>query len=120
MLSLLCYVKKTQEIIDNMELTTGTICMWKDTRFLIGFANSINLLVGKYASEPSSGPYKLLIHTLTKTSIKKKLLVIIYLFYCSYYSHWYLIRISYDDTIVLLQQRIPSRVLPDQMDRYGE
>lgn len=112
--------EKTQEIIDNMELTAGTICTWKDTRFVIGFANSINLLVGKYAYEPSSGPYKLLIHTLTKTNIKKKLLVIIYLFYCSYYSLWYLIRTSYYDTVVLLQQRLPSRVLPDQMDRYGE
>jgi hypothetical protein len=107
-------------ILENMELTVGTICTWIDTRFVTGFANSINVLVGKYASEPSSGPYKLLIHTLTKTNIKKKLLVIIYSFYCSYYSHWYLIRTSYYDTVVLLQQRLPSRVLPDQMDRYGE
>ena len=94
--------------------------MWKDTRFVIGFANGINVLVGKYAPEPSSRPYKLLIHTLTKTYIKKKLLVIIYLFYCSYYSLWYLIRTSYYDTVVLLQQRLLSRVLSDQMDRYGE
>src|ERR1043165_3411279 len=108
--------EKTQEIINNMELTAGTICTWKDTRFVIVFANNINVFVGKYASEPSSGPYKLLIHTLTKTNIKKKLLVIIYLFYCSYYIHWYLIRTSYYDTVVSLQQWLPGRVLPDQVD----
>ena len=78
--------EKTQEIIDKMKLTAEIICTWKDTQFVIGFANSINVLVGKYESEPSSRPYKLLIHTLRKTNIKKKLLVIIYLFYCSYYS----------------------------------
>ena len=75
--------EETQEIIDNMELTAGTTCTWKDTRFVIGFANSINLLVGKYAYAPSSGPYKVLIHTLTRTNINKKLLVIIYLYECS-------------------------------------
>src|SRR4051812_32171816 len=77
-----------------MELIAGTICTWIDTHFVIGFANSVNLLVGKYAYEPSSGPYKLLIHTMTKTNINKKLLVKIYLFYCSYYILWYLIRTS--------------------------
>ena len=57
--------EETQEIIDNIELTVVTICTWKDTWFVIRFANSINLLVGKYAYAPSFGPYKLLIHTLT-------------------------------------------------------
>jgi len=51
--------EKTQEIIDNMELTAGTICTWKDTWFVIGFAKSINLLMDKYAYEPSFGPYTL-------------------------------------------------------------
>ena len=71
--------QKKHKIIGNMELTARTTYTWKDTWFVIDFANSINLLVGKYAYAPSSGPYKLLIHTLTRTNINKKLLVIIYL-----------------------------------------
>jgi hypothetical protein len=69
--------EETQEIVVNMELTAGTTCAWKEMWFIIHFANCINLLVGKYAHAPSSAPYKLLMHTLTKTNINKKLLVII-------------------------------------------
>jgi hypothetical protein len=68
--------EETQEIDDNMEITAGTTCTWKDMRYVVIFAENIETLVGIYAHEPSSSPYKLLMHTLTETNVKKKLLVI--------------------------------------------
>jgi hypothetical protein len=68
--------EETQEIVDNMEIIAGTTCTWKDMRYVIIFAENIKTLVGIYAHEPSSSPYKLLMHTLTETNVKKKLLVI--------------------------------------------
>jgi hypothetical protein len=57
-------LEETQEIVDNMELTTGTTCTWKDMWYVIIFAGNIEMLVGIYTHEPSSAPYKLLMHTL--------------------------------------------------------
>jgi hypothetical protein len=68
--------EETQEIVDNMEITAGTTCMWKDMRYVVIFADNIETLVGIYAHESRSEPYKLLMHTLTETNFKKKLLVI--------------------------------------------
>ena len=69
-------LEETKEIVDNMELTAGTTCTWKDMRYAVIFADNIESLVRSYAHEPSSGLYKVLMQTLTETNIKKKQLVI--------------------------------------------
>ena len=68
--------KETQEIVDNMELTAGTTCTWKDMQYIVIFAENIESLVRSYTHEPSSGPYKVSMHTLIETNLKKKQLVI--------------------------------------------
>jgi hypothetical protein len=42
-------LEETQEIVDNMELTAGTTCTWKDMSYVIIFADNIEILVRIYA-----------------------------------------------------------------------
>ena len=63
-------------IVDNMELTAGTTCTWKDMRYAVIFADNIETFVRCHADEQSSGQYKVLMQTLNETNIKKTLLVI--------------------------------------------
>jgi hypothetical protein len=41
-------LEETQEIVDNMELTAGTTCTWKDMWYVIIFADNIEILVRIY------------------------------------------------------------------------
>ena len=67
----------TKQFIDNMEVTDGTMVSWEEMWFGIGFVDQIWMLADGYNAGPRDHSYVPLPHTLNKTNIDDKLMVII-------------------------------------------